>query len=170
MTGLDVSRLAPSDAATALRTYPRRFRGAVTALGADEHPDDIAHRPGPDGRCAAAIVADVARRIALLADATRRVLVEDSPSLDAAVLDPAVLDSSADAVDAVLDRLTAACTSLADSIGGVDAGSWSRSATITGAGRTVTALDLVREGVRAGADGLKAAEAAMAHARGQRPS
>lgn len=173
MPGLDVSRLAPSDCIAALRSYPRRFRATITNVGDDERPDDVAHRAGPDGHSAVDIADRAARAIDALGEATRAVLVTDGATLPAELFDDAARpwrDASGEPVDSVLDLVTLECGRLADEVAHVDADSWTRKATIAGTGRTVSALDVVREAVRVGAEGIKAAEAAMAHARRNRPT
>jgi hypothetical protein len=173
MAGLDVSRLAPRDCVAALRSFPRRFRAVITTVGDDERPDDIAHRPGPDGHSALDIADRTARAIDALGDATRAVLVTDGGKLPAELFDDAARpwrDTGVDSVDSVLDLVTLECGRIADEVEHVDADRWTRTATLTGSGRTVTALDVVREAVRAGAEGIKAAETAMTHARRTGPS
>ena len=61
--GLDVSRLSPSDAVAALRSYPRRFRSLLTSFDEDERPDDLVHRAGADGLSAVDHADHVARSL-----------------------------------------------------------------------------------------------------------
>jgi hypothetical protein len=171
MAGLDVSRLAPRDCVAALRSYPRRFRATITTVGDDERPDDVAHRPGPDGHSAVDVADRTARAIDALGDAARTALVTDHATLPAELFDDGARpwrDAGGEPVESVLDLLTLECNRLAAEVERVDADSWTRTATIAGSGRTVSALDVVREAVRVGAEGIKAAEAAMAHARRHR--
>ena len=86
-SGLDVSRLSPSDAVAALRSYPRRFRALLASLDEDERPDDLVHRAGPDGLSAVDHTDHVARSLAILGEAMRQVLVQDEPTLLPAVAD-----------------------------------------------------------------------------------
>jgi hypothetical protein len=67
-------------------------------------------------------------------------------------------------VESALDHLQLECERLAATIAGVGGDTWARKATV-GGGRTVTALDVAREAVRAGAEHLRAAERAMEAAR-----
>jgi hypothetical protein len=96
-------------------------------------------------------------------------MVRSDAVLHAGVLDPAerVWPEAADEpIDSLLRELKDAGTGLADEVQRVSADEWGRTATLAGADRTITALDLVREAVRTGTDNLHAAEAAMAAARG----
>lgn len=160
--GPDVSRLAPGDAIAALRSFPRRFR-AVLAI-ADDEDDGVLHRPGPDGRSAVEHVDHAARTLATLADAVRRALEEERPVLHRGVVDedarqPAYgLDAD---VQASLDLLVLEAEGLADRVEHVPADDWARAAAVAG-GDDVTALDLLREAVRAVAIHLSGAERARA--------
>ncbi len=147
MSGLDVSRLTASDCVAALRSYPRRFRAAIATIGDDEPVDTTE---------AAAIADQTASTIAAAADAMRRVLTVDAPVLSALA---ATLRTPA-STEAALDHLTLECDALADAIERVDVDDWARTATASD-GRTITALDVGREAVKVGADGLHAAEASL---------
>jgi NADPH-dependent glutamate synthase beta subunit-like oxidoreductase len=95
------------------------------------------------------------------------VLVHDDPTVDAALLDDGSRGSTegtASSVEAALDHLQLQCERLADTIEGVHGDAWARKATVRG-GRTVSALDIAREAVLAGAEHLRAAERAMEAAR-----
>jgi hypothetical protein len=163
--GLDVSRLSPLDSVAALRSYPRRFRALLTSLDEDERADDVVHRSGPDGRSAVDHADHVARSIAILGEALRRVLVHDEPTLLPAVADDAAREwqmaSQPSSVDAALDFLDVECNAMADSIERTPADAWTRTGTVAGSGQTMSALEIVREAVRTGSDHLRAAERAI---------
>jgi hypothetical protein len=147
---LDVSSVSPSDAVVALRSYPRRFRAALTSIDPDQEiPDE-----------AVAEAAELGRVLALVRNALGRVLSSDSPVLPAGVMDPAArewtMPADADAAR-VLDVLASEAEGLASEVAEVAAGEWRRTGQVTGGG-TVSALDLVREAVRAGHQHLRAAE------------
>jgi hypothetical protein len=147
----------------ALRSYPRRFRALLTAGHGDERPDDVAHRAGPDGRSALDHTEHVARSFGLVGHALHQVLVVDRPVVPAGVVDDeerSWVSAHADAEIAdVLDLLEREATELAERIEGTDPGQWTREATVAGRdGMVVSALDLVREAVRTGAEGLRATE------------
>jgi hypothetical protein len=168
--GPDVSRLSPSDAVAALRSYPRRFRALLTTFDNDESPDDLVHRTGPD-RLSALDHADRAARVfALLGNAARSVLVEESPVLAPAVLEHQERDSIQPAgpgagIASVSDLLELEARHLAETAERVSADDWNRIGTIAGSGQQVRAIDLVREAVRSGSLHLRAAEAAIEAAR-----
>jgi hypothetical protein len=151
--GLDLSRLSPDDAVAALRSYPRRFREALTSV----EPDDLPHE-------AVEHADHVARSVALLGEALRQVLVQDQP-----VLLPAVADDQArqwahdggSSVDDVLAFLELECNSMADAVTHVSSNAWTRTGTVAGGGASLSALDIVREAVRTGSEHLRAAQSAI---------
>lgn len=155
---MDLSRLAPSDASAALRSYARRYRQLLAPV-ADDDVEEVAHRVGPEGRSAIEIVTEVTRTLVLLHEATRRITVHDTP-----VLHPAVIDRTQrrweaappERLDDVLGLLSDATASFADDVDRVSADGWTRRGTVAGGGST-TAIDVVREAVQVGRDGLDAA-------------
>lgn len=153
MSGLDVSRLSPDDALAALRSYPRRFREVLTSV----EPEELPHE--------AVDAADhVARSVALLGEALRQVVVQDDPTLVPAVADDAARDwttSGSSSVDDVLAFLDMECNALADAIRDVASEAWTRTGTVAGSGHDMSAIAIVREAVRTGADSLRAAERAV---------
>jgi DinB superfamily len=163
--GLDLSRLSPSDAVAALRSYPRRFRALLTSLDEDERADDLVHRPGPDGRSAVDHADHVARSIAILGEALRQVLVHDEPTLLPAVADDAAREwqmaAQPSSVEAALDFLDVECIAMADTVERTPADAWTRTGTVAGSGPKMSALEIVREAVRTGATHLHAAERAI---------
>jgi hypothetical protein len=169
VSGLDVSRLSPNDAVNALRSYPRRFRGLLTSFEKDDKPDDLVHRAGPDGLSGLDHADHAARAIALGGEALRQVMTQTEPVIQKAVVDKSARDWAIDGasgdVETVLAFLATECETLADQVAHVDADAWNRTATVAGTGSQVTALDIVREAVKTGSDHLRAAEAAIDHAR-----
>jgi hypothetical protein len=163
--GLDVSRLSPSDSVAALRSYPRRFRALMTSLDEDEHPDDLVHRAGPDGLSAVDHADHVARAVAVLGEAMRQVLVQDEPTLLPAVADDSAREwemaAQPASVDAALDFLDVECNAMADAVERTPADDWTRTGTVAGSGRKMSAIDILREAVRTGSDHLHAAERAI---------
>jgi len=164
---LDLSRLAPADAAAALRSYPRRFRGLLAPLDPDEDPEELAQRLGPSGCSVLGIVTDTTRTWVLLHDAMRRITITDSPVLHPAVTDSTRRDWEAPAPATLSDALgmledTAAA--FADDVDRTPATAWTRTGTIAGDG-TTTALDVLREAVRVGHDALGAAGRTLAAVR-----
>jgi len=151
--GLDVSGLSPSDAAVALRSYPRRFRSLLTGLEPDEELDAeaVAH------------AAELGRVLAQISNALGQVLSRDDAVIPAGVLDEGQRDwtmPADDDVERVLAGLAAEAEGLAAVSGRVAADDWKRTGQVTG-GATVTALDLLRQAVVAGHRHLRDAEAAQ---------
>jgi hypothetical protein len=155
MAPLDLSRLSPQDAAVALHSFPRRYRDALTAVSDDE-VEEIAHRLGPGGRSAIHIASDVTRTWVVLRDALRRIVVDERPLLHPAVTDATQREWEAappESLDDMLALLTDEAETFATEIERVVTGDWTRGGDVAGGGE-VTALDVVREGVRVGHDGL----------------
>jgi hypothetical protein len=150
MSSLDLSKLSPDDAAVALRSYPRRFRELIASVPPDDLPAEVLEHAD-----------HVARSVAMLGEALRQVLVQDSP-----VLHPAVIDdngrewamAASSTPDTVLDFLQVECNAMADVIADTATDAWTRTGSVAGANREVTALDIVREAVRTGSDHLRAAQ------------
>jgi hypothetical protein len=167
---LDVSRLNAVDAAVALKSFPRRYREALSSFKGDDNIEAMARRIGPDGDSAIDALTDTVRTIELLSQALQQVLVHDQPVLHTGVVDAAERvwpshGGSDEPLDALLRELDDVATKLGDTVEHTDAGEWKRTATIAGSDRAVTALDVVREAVRAGADNLRRVDASMAAAR-----
>jgi hypothetical protein len=154
MSALDVSRLSPEDAVAALRSYPRRFRELFGTIDEEDVPAEAIEQAD-----------HVARSLALLGEALRQVLVHDQPTLMPAVADDRVREwahSGASSLRDVLTFLTVESNALADAVSEATTDGWTRTGTVAGStGGTMSALDLVREAVRTGADGLRAAERAL---------
>jgi hypothetical protein len=153
VSGLDLSRLAPEDAVAALRSYPRRFRDVLTSVEPNDLPAEALEHAD-----------HVARSVALLGEALRQVIVQDQPALLPAVADDAAREWAFDgstSVDDVLAFLTMECNALGQFVADVPADVWTRTGTVAGAGRVMSALDIAREAVRTGADHLRAAERAI---------
>jgi hypothetical protein len=168
MTGPDLSRLSPQDALVAFRSYPRRYAAEVEGFVGDDSPDELAARVGPDGISAMQVISDVTRTWGVLGGALQQVLRHDD-----AVLHPAITDRRQrhwdspppDRLADALDLLHHEADTLADDIESVhNAGDWSRSAAVAGGG-SVTALDLVKDAVGVGAEGLAQVRAVLAAVR-----
>ena len=168
MTGLDVSKLLPPDALTALRSYPRRFRAEVASVEGDDVIEELAARIGPDGESAIQLISDVARTWTVLAEALRQTLTSDDAVLHAAVLDPAQRSwdtPPSESLDDVLADLDHAAETLSGRMAAVtDLRDWNRRAAVAGGGE-VSALDLARTATLVGSEGLAAVHAALAAAR-----
>jgi hypothetical protein len=167
MSDIDLSRLAPSDAVAALRSYPRRYRNLLKPVD-DDDVIELAHRVGPDGRSSIEILSDVTRTLVVLRDALHKITVNDTPILHAAVVEPGERQWDTpppDDVDEALSLFEDEANAMADAIAGVSTDSWTRTGTVAGTGTTVTALDVVRDAVRVGRAGLVDIERTLAAVR-----
>lgn len=166
MASLPTDHLSPSDAAVAVRSFPRRFRGVLARPedAADEagqaDPDELARRVGPDGRSAADHLLAADGVLAVLDRALEQVRSDDDP-----VLHPAVRDlrgtwweDEHTPLPALLDQLERTATGCADRIDAVPTDDWARQARVADADATVGVLDLVREAVDVVAGHLRSAE------------
>jgi hypothetical protein len=165
MSDHDLSRLAPADAATTLRSLDRRFRAAVRPVD-DPDVEVWAQLPGPDGHSALDHVAAAGRTLTLLHQALSRIRGEEDPYLDEAVLEP---DERSWAftpgdLDVELDALADEAAAMADLVDATPGAEWSRTARIPGPA-TAEAMDVLLEAVRSSVADLRAAEEAMTEAR-----
>jgi hypothetical protein len=167
---MDLSQLSPSDAVVALRSLERRYRGLFAGLNDDESPDDLAHRRA-GGWSAVDHVVAATRFIAGANRALASVVTSDSPAVAAADVDPAASSSPGappGPVDGPVAELAAEANAMAERIDHVASGDWTRTAVVgDGGGRTVTALDIARAAVDAGATHLREAEKVLAAVRGR---
>jgi DinB superfamily len=148
--------VTPSDAAVALRSYPRRYRAALVRLD-DEEGADIVRRPGPDGWSALDHAVHVARAFDADADALRRVGIVEDPSV---AVEPERRAEEAGPVDDVLARLAAAAAAAADAVEHTRGKDWHRAGSVEGGAR-VSALALARHAVHEGVHHLRLAEQAI---------
>jgi hypothetical protein len=168
MSELDLTRLSPKEAAVALRSYPRRYRGLLQPIAGDDDSEEIAHRVGPDGRSSIEMLSDVTRTLVLLGEALRQITINPTPVVHAAVVDRALRQWDApppERLDDALALLSDEATNLADAIERVSPDSWTRTGTAAG-GAAVTALEVVRDAVRVGHDGLVDIETTLRAVRG----
>ena len=168
MSSLDLSRLSPGDAEIALRSYARRYRSELTTVADDDRIDEIAARLGPDGESALDVVSDVTRTLGLLGSEIHRTLTLDEPLLHPAVADPSARHWDVPAPESVDEALTLLDHELDSLLGAMGdatmAEDWARTAPVAGDGRR-SALDLLKEAVRVGADGLDRVHAVLAAVR-----
>lgn len=162
--------LSPNDAVVALRSFPRRYREVFASIEGDDTIEALAARIGPDGRSAAGVVSDVTRTWALLGEALRQIVFTESAVVHPAVGDAAQRSWEAGHPDALEDTLTLLdheAQALVELVRRVaNASDWNRSAPVAG-GTPVTALDVLRDAVQTGVDGLGQAEAILRAVRGQ---
>ena len=167
MASLPTDNLSPSDAAVAVRSFPRRFR-AVLARPEDDtaddtataDPDELARRIGPDGRSAADHLIAADGVLALLDRALEQVRSDDDPVLHPAVQDVrgASWDDEHTPLPALLDQLDRTAERCADRIDAVPTDDWGRQVRVADADMPVGTVDIVREAVDVVAGHLRSAE------------
>jgi hypothetical protein len=153
--GFDGSALSPTDAAVALRSYPRRFRELVGSAQGPDQDDKDAEEGAEVVR--AAVLEEVALATGAIAAAgadLQRVLVEPDPVLTSTG-DPDGLASGIPDPAVALDELTKVASGLAATVEGTSGATWTR--TGIRKGEKVSALDLAREAVHGGAHHLRRA-------------
>ncbi len=165
---INVSRLSPADAMTAIASFPRRYRRALAPVRDDEAIATIASTPGPDGFSAVEIAAHTIATWTELTDELRAIHLHDDPTAQPRITKPGEFAGSAGSLsarslsagslsagslDTLLDRLEDSASAIIDISRRFSGKQWQRSA-VSAEGVTVTALDLVKEAVVAGHDNL----------------
>ena len=165
--GLDLGAMQPPDAVVAVRSLPRRWRGALAAATSDEDLDAMLRRRPPGGGASALEHAcRVVVAIVLLERHVRLALVEDEPDLTPADVPAGEVEACAGrSPDAVLGGLEAAAGTLAETLDGVASDAWLRPATLAGAATDVQAL--ARAAVHEGTHHLREAEHVLREVRGR---
>lgn len=167
MTGPDVSRLSAADVTATVRSFPRRYREAMS-VEPGEDLEDLAHRAGPQGRSAADCLTDTVSTLAVLERGIQEVTRSEQPLLHPSVLDPTLREWApppAMAVSNLLEMLDDQAGDLANTVEKVATLDWERTGRIAD-GPAVSAIELGREAARVGADNLRQANEAMRSARG----
>jgi DinB superfamily len=146
--GLDYDTISPSDAAAAVRSYPRRFRAALASP--DDSAEAVRRRPAPGVWSALEYACHVADLLPLFAEVVQRTTTETNPSFDFPDPDEQVERDRCNEQDpsAVLDRLQGGADRLAEAIDAVDADAWTRTATFPWGERD--ALTMSRNAVHEG--------------------
>ncbi len=166
--GLDYGSVKPLDAIAAIRSFPRRYRAALTTFGQDEDADALVRRrPAPEEWSALEHAAYAADMIDRYAPAVRRMLVEHNPTVP--FFDPASLVEEEGwnerPVRAVIADMETACADMASTLDTVDAGDWTRTGRFDwGEGDVLTAA---REAVHHGAHHLRDIERVLRRVRGR---
>jgi hypothetical protein len=149
----DTSHLAPQDAKVALRSYPRRFRGAFSTAVAsskdaasETDPDELGRRLGPDGRAAIdhLVVAD-----GLLAHLTSALeAIHDGRE---AIAHGAIVDANQrtwsddhSPLAHLLDQFERTAISSADAVGALGSDDWGVTVSIAGSSMTEPAITTMR--------------------------
>ena len=161
-----IKRLSAVDVATALRSFPRRYRARIVEASIlhAASPDDLMARTAPDGTNGTSHLCDVVSTLTLVERALAQVLHSDDPALHPAVMDPTVRHwdpPMGTSVETMLEMLDQQCDDLADQVAAVHTPDWSRPGHIAD-GEKLTALDLAHEAVRVGSTNLAALERTLA--------
>jgi hypothetical protein len=156
---MDTSSLSPTDAAVALRSFPRRYGEAAATLTDGESPAREARGAIGDDSVLH-LTADTTRSVALLLQAVRSVLVTTTPVLHAGVVQRASRDFDrrhhGEMVD-LLAELNDLCLEFAELVERTASDDWTRTGDVAGGGST-TALSIVQEAVATAADNLREIE------------
>jgi len=158
----ELSRLTAPDAAAALRSFPRRYKGIIheAALARTVSPDELVARQGADGSTALEHILDAVSSLTLVERALVQVLRTDDPALHPGVIDPTHRDWNppmGTSLETLLEMLTDQCEDLGTLVADTPSTEWRRPGHIADGAR-LTALDLAHEAVRVGATNLRATE------------
>ena len=163
MSPLDLSRLSGPDAVAALRSYPRRYRGAILPVN-DPETEELAYRMGPSGHTAVDLVTHATNTFVLLGQALSQILQGTDPVLHPGVTNGAEREWTAapglTATDA-LDRFETEAGALADIVAGLHLPDSARTGRVAG-GSEVTTMDIAKEAVQVGAADLDEIKATLA--------
>lgn len=145
-SGVDPATISPADAAVALRSYPRRWRGAFAVVEYEEEGEELLRRGEPSA------IELLGAACKLLEEAhgwLSRIQTSDEPQLGRMQPVPQGAKGS-------LDEFEAIATALAADVEAVPAEAWTRTGRLDDS--DVTALDLVRRAVATVSDRLRQAE------------
>jgi hypothetical protein len=166
--GLDFESIKPLDAIAAIRSFPRRYRAALTTFGQDEDADAVVRRrPEPDDWSALEHAAFAADMIDRYAPSVRRMLVEDNPTLPFFDPDSRVEDErwNERPVRDVVWAMETACADMASTLDTVGADDWTRTGRFDWGERDV--LGAAREAVHQGSHHLRDIEQVLRRVRGR---
>ena len=176
MPGSPFSSLSPDDAEVAVRSFPRRFREAASAAAVtlDDEPDEadvdeVANRPGVDGRSGLDHVATAAARLDAACRALRTAVVSPTARIDHTLLEdapPASVPDHSGHLEAELDGLERAASALAEVTGAADANQWLATRPTTASG-SASPLALLQATVGVVLDHLRALERVLREVRGR---
>lgn len=157
--GIDPTTINPPDAVAALRSFPRRWRGALGIVADDPAADDVVRRRTGSSPSALEHAWSAANLLASTDSQIGRARSADRPTLTSAAENTGSLE---DALDAVARHAPA----LATTLDGLPPDDWKRTATVDGG--EVTILSLAQRAVADAAHHLRAAEQALRAAKGAR--
>jgi hypothetical protein len=165
--GLDLDGISPPDAVVAVRSLPRRWRGAFAKAGDEEDSEaQLRRRPPDGGPSAVELACRVAEALAVLDGHVRRAKVSDQPDLSPADVPADRVAACAErSPEAVLDQLTAAAEALGATLDSVPGSAWLRPATLDG--HLTDVRGLARAAVHEGTHHLREAERTLHEVRGR---
>ncbi len=167
--GVDYDTISPSDAVVALRSFPRRYRAALTTFEDDEGDPEAAirRRPAPDTWSALEYTGHVTDLFDTIDESIRRMLVENRPELGFWDPDQRAAERRYGEQDAgaVLESLRAVATRMADRLERVVADDWTRTGVFPWGERDV--LTMARNAVHEGAHHLRDVERGLQQVRGR---
>ena len=158
--GLDLDTINPPDAVAALRSFPRRYRAALT-FEDDEDVDALARRrPDPDTWSVLEYAAHVRDVFRLFHDRIRLALRNDGAQVDDWDHDAAAERYADEEPRRVLDELVDAAETLATTIAEVPEKGWDD--TVVRLGQPESVLAMARKAVHEGSHHLRDIERVVA--------
>lgn len=143
--GLDYDTVSPEDGAVAVRSFPRRYREAMA--GIDD--DLLRKRPAPEVWSALEYTSHVAQLFGPMAEAQRRIRLEDHPVIEwSRSADPEVTDAAD-----LLAHLASGADAMATEIEATHGDDWTREGTLPWGDRD--ALTMMRNAVHEGSHHLR---------------
>jgi hypothetical protein len=165
--GLDLDSIKPLDTIAAIRSFPRRYRAALTTFGQDEDADALVRRrPGPDEWSALEHAAFAADMIDRYAPSIRRMLVENHPTLPFFDPESRLEDEGWNErpVREVVSAMETACADMGMTLDEVGADDWARTGLFDWGERDVLAA--AREAVHHGSHRLREIDQVLRRMRG----
>jgi hypothetical protein len=167
--GFHADTVSVSDAIVALRSFPRRWRGAL-ALPADVPDDILRRRPSPDVWSALEYAAHTRDTIAANGVVMARTLTEDHPVVDWPDEETLATRPPSTVTDAptILDELAASCERVAARAERTDPGDWRRPVSLRGGlNEDVDALWFLHHCVHEGSHHLRDVQRVLQQVRGR---
>ena len=165
--GLDYDTIAPTDTPVAIRSYPRRFRELI--IRPDQEGDDpldvVRRKPDTSTWSALEYTAHVRDLCGEMAEAIRRMNVEDNPTIDFADPDALAAKERYNEQDpeAVLNGLSERAERLAKVLESVKGDGWTRTGAFPWGERDI--LTMARNAVHEGHHHLRDVERVLAATR-----
>lgn len=165
--GYLANKVGPADAAAAAQSFPRRFRGLLVRID-DDDPEIVHRRPAGGEPSALDHTAAAADGMAAAAHALIQIDAQPGAGVDLGPPprpdQPVAGAAGGGRLDQVLDRLGESAGQLVNAFHRFHGDAWAHPGTLAD-GTAVTALDVARAGVHAGAHHLRAAERVLERVR-----